>query len=252
MPVQDFINRYAICAGYTNKLSGLSFIPIQGNPAASGTVDWYTCPAGKRAAVLQINYCSPSGSASVIPMLKSGGNYYNLNATQTASAIGVAAGGIVNLIILEAGESISTNQSTSSINVWISIMEFDSDIPFKTAKLLSLSSGNNTLYTCPAGKSAIFMFSSTSPIATQSSLTMVTNYWNNSGGSRSISLHHVPNGGSPGTSNMLLPTTPQSVTNGSFLTGQYASNCMNAGDTIVINTDAATATQFAWVNVMEL
>jgi hypothetical protein len=252
MPVQDFINRYAMAAGYTNKLSGLAFVPIQGNPAASGTVDWYTCPAGKRAAVLQINYCSPSGSASITPMLKSGGNYYNLNSAQTASAIGVAAGGIVNLIILEAGESISTNQSTSTINVWISIMEYDSDIPYKTSKLLSLASGNNTLYTCPAGKSAIFMLSNLSPIAPQASLTLAINYSNNSGGSRNISVYHVPNGGSPGTSNMLLATTPQAVANGSFLTNQLASNCMNAGDTLVINTDASTATQWAWVNVMEL
>ena len=95
MPVQDFINRYAMSAGYTNKLSGLAFIPISGLPAASGTVDWYTCPAGKRAAVMGISYCSPSGSASIAPMLKSGGNYYNLNSTQTATAIGVGAGGIV-------------------------------------------------------------------------------------------------------------------------------------------------------------
>jgi hypothetical protein len=51
---------------------------------------------------------------------------------------------------------------------------------------------------------------------------------------------------------MLLSTTPQSVTNTSFVTNQLASNCMNAGDFLQINTDAATATQFAWVTVMEI
>jgi hypothetical protein len=237
MPVQDFINRYAMCTGYTNKLSGLAYLPASGTPAASGTVDWYTCPAGKRAAVMGISYCSPSGNASITPMLKSGGNYYNLNSTQTATPIGVGAGGIVNLIILEAGESISTNQSTSSINVWISIMEFDSDIPFKTAKLLSLASGNNTVYTCPTGKTAIFVSDNLSPLS--ASLVKSVNYWNNSGGSRNISAYHVPNGGSPGSSNQILVTIPQAVSNGSFITNSTVSNCMNAGDSIVIKTDAA-------------
>lgn len=252
MPVQDFINRVAVCAGFTSKLSGLAFKPFAGNPAASGTVDWYTCPAGKRAAVMQITCCSPGGSTTVTPMLKSGGNYYNLNAGYTVSAIGTTAGGITNLIILEAGESIATNQSTTNINVWGSVLEYDSDIPFKTAKLLSLANGANTLYTCPTGKSAIFCFSNLSPITPQAGLTLAINYWNNSGGTRSISLYHVPNGGSAGTSNMLLSTTPQSVTNTSFVTNQLASNCMNAGDFLQINTDAATATQFAWVTVMEI
>lgn len=236
--------------GYTNKLSGLAYVPANGTPAASGTVDWYTCPAGKRAAVMGISYCSPSGNASITPMLKSGGNYYNLNVTQTATSIGVGAGGIVNLIILEAGESISTNQSTSSINVWISIMEFDSDIPFKTVKLLSLASGNNTLYSCPAGKTAIFVSDNLSPLSASSVKSV--NYWNNSGGSRNISAYHVPNGGSPGSSNQFLPTIPQAVANSSFMTNSAVSNCMNAGDSIVINTDAATATQFAWVTVQEI
>ena len=250
MPVQDFINRYAMSTGYTNKLSGLAYVPANGTPAASGIVDWYTCPAGKRAAIMGISYCSPSGSASIAPMLKSGGNYYNLNSTQTATAIGVGAGGIVNLIILEAGESISTNQSTSSINVWISIMEFDSDISFKTVKLLSLASGNNPLYTCPAGKTAIFVSDNLSPLSV--STVKSVNYWNNSGASRNISAYHVPNGGSPGSSNQFLPTIPQAVSNGSFMTNSAVSNCMNAGDSIVINTDAATATQFAWVTVQEI
>lgn len=250
MPVQDFINRYAMSTGYTNKLSGLAYIPANGTPAASGTVDWYTCPTGKRAAIMGISYCSPSGNASITPMLKSGGNYYNLNATQTATSIGVGAGGIVNLIILEAGESISTNQSTSSINVWISIMEFDSAIPFKTVKLLSLASGNNTLYICPAGKTAIFVSDNLSPLS--ASTVKSVNYWNNSGASRNISAYHVPNGGSPGSSNQFLPTIPQAVANGSFMTNSAVSNCMNAGDSIVINTDAATATQFAWVTVQEI
>ena len=195
MPVQDFINRVAICAGFTSKLSGLAFKPFAGNSAASGTVDWYTCPVGKRAAVIQITACSPAGSTTVTPQLKSGGVYYNLNTAYTVSAIGTVAGGIQQLIILEAGESISTVQSTTGINVWGSVLEFDSITSFKTVKLLSLSAGANILYTCPAGKTATFCFSNLSPVIASNGTSTGITYWNNSGGTRTVSVYHVPNGG---------------------------------------------------------
>jgi hypothetical protein len=252
MPVQDFINRVAICAGFTSKLSGLAFKPFAGNSAASGTVDWYTCPAGKRAAVIQITACSPAGSTTVTPQLKSGGVYYNLNTAYTVSAIGTVAGGIQQLIILEAGESISTVQNTTGINVWGSVLEFDSITSFKTVKLLSLSAGANTLYTCPAGKTATFCFSNLSPVIASNGTSTGITYWNNSGGTRTVSVYHVPNGGSAGTSNQLLSSGTASVLTAGFLTGQSIANCMNPGDFLQINTDAATATQTAWVTVWEL
>lgn len=249
MPVQDFINRYAMATAYTNKLSGLAFKPQSGLSATSGTVDWYTCPTGKRAAVMSFSYCLASGSGTITPMLKSGGIYYNLNSALTASTIGTS--GLVNLLVLDANESFSTNQSSATINVWVSIMEYDSDISLKTIKLLSLVNGNNTIYTCPAGKSAIFMGSNICPCDATATLPRVVNYWNNSGGTRNIQVYHVPSGGAASSSNLILPNGPQAVTTGSFLTNQIAQNCMNVGDFIVINTDAATATQFTWVTVLE-
>lgn len=253
MPVQDFINRCAVSLGYTNKLSGANFVSAAGRSAASGTVDWYTCPAGKRAAILAFSYCTSTGTATITPMFKSGGNYYNMSTAQTVNTLGVATAGVVNQIVLDTGETFSTNQSTNTVNAFISILEFDSDIPLKTIKLLSLSSGNNTLYTCPAGKTAICCSSNLSGgiQSTLLSSNKAINYWNNSGGSRSVGFYHVPNGGSPGSTNQLLQTNPGTVSAGSF-SNTIMMNAMNAGDFLVVSTDAATATQWAWVTVMEL
>jgi hypothetical protein len=247
MPIQDFINRLAV--------SNFSLKSANGRTAASGTVDWYTCPSGKKAAIIGFAYCTTTGSATVTPMFKSvGGSYYNMSAALTANAFGITTVGMTCGIILEAGETFASSQSTATVNVYVSIMEFDADAPIKTAKLLSLSSGNNTLYTVPAGKSATLLNGNLDirmPDNNSTTNQKVIQYWNNSGGSRSVAFYVVPNGGSAGSSNRILATSPASVAAAAFLIS-YPMCTMNSGDFVVVNTDAATATQWTWVNVMEI
>lgn len=215
--------------------------------AGSGNVDLYTCPAGKRASVSYISCFNSAGTTTTIqPEIYVSGTYYKIGNTSTVAT--TAQGNLLvgkQAIILEAGEKISVNTSQAGMNFWANIVEFDNTAPIKTGKILTLSNGNNTLYTCPAGKKAVTLdFDLCVNYELQKFL-----YFNNSGGSRTITWYAVPNGSSPGTSNTMGNET---VNSGLAAARKIGAVMLNAGDFIVVNTTAGTATQTAWVNVMEL
>ena len=185
------------------------------------------------------------------PKLKSGGNYYNLQTTGTSNQNQLLLGGINNPIILEPGESASVNfaaGSTTSNTYGFPIVEFDSNIPLKTAKLLSVSSGNNTLYTCPANTRA-FILDGTMGMANATSSGQLY-YFNASGGAITRQWYVVNSGQSVGTTYSC--SLSASISNNAMDVAGVCGSCLNAGDFIVINVSAATATQFAWVNIMEV
>lgn len=255
MATNNVINNLIYGCGGALGLSGVKY-PSGfgfGNPA-NATTDLYTAPAGKRAIVFAAYGANGSATPAGMtyqPKLKSGGNYYNLQTTGTSNQNQLLLGGINNPIILEPGESAAVNfaaGSTTSNTYGFPILEFDSNIPLKTAKLLSFSSGNNTLYTCPANTKA-FILDSSMGMANQTNIGLFY-YFNASGGSITRQWYVVNSGGSPGTSNSCSAST--SVSNNVMDTGGAGCTCLNAGDYIAINVSAATATQFAWVNIMEV
>jgi hypothetical protein len=124
-------------------------------------------------------------------------------------------------------------------------MEFDNTAPLKTSKVVSMGNGNNTIYTCPAGKKAVIL---DQWVALNLSLKKLY-YFNNSGSSNSIVWYAVPNGGSTGATNQLQTET---VSNATLSVRQGGGWMLNAGDFLVCNTPIGTATQTGWVNVWEL
>ena len=70
-------------------------------------------------------------------------------------------------------------------------------------------------------------------------------YWNNSGANRTISFNLVPNGGSPNINNQVFPPINPVATQSQSSNVIFGN--MAPGDFINLNTDAATATQVAWV-----
>lgn len=94
----------------------------------------------------------------------------------------------------------------------------------------SLASGDNTVYTCPAGKSA-------SPIAATSISVATFSARNTSGVTRQLFIYHVPNGGTPGAGNLIgAASIPNNTASATFRLVQLD---MRAGDTLVINSDGA-------------
>jgi len=125
-------------------------------------------------------------------------------------------------------------------------MEMDISTPIFTARLLSLAAGDNTIFTVGAGKTAITL-DTLGGVYVNGSGGLYKNF---SGASRSIKVYHIPNGGSSGTGNQYFQNT--AVANSSGVVVPSVPVSMNAGDSIVINTDASTATQWVYMTYYEI
>lgn len=214
-----------------------------------GTTDLYTVPTGRRALVLQMfGYNTSAGTISVTPKLKVSGTYYALNG---AGAVGVAShnalalGMSAVLSLLEPGDTLSVLTATNAgLNLVTQLVEFDSASPLKQGRLIGPSSGDNTLYTCPSGKTA-----TTLPIAT-SVATVYAPIQFTSDASRTVHANLVPSGNSPSGTNQITGAT--SVFSGQPNNiGAFSGLNLGPGDFISINVDVGNAAQVATVMVLE-
>lgn len=219
------------------------FIPGIFSNIGSGDVDLYTVPANRAAILSQIitTFNSAGTSTVLFYQIKVGGTYYRIASDTNLATLSlslVTAGPMV----LNAGESISVNTSQAGINASIKLLEMNPITLLKTIRILSLSNGDNVLYTVPTGKSSNVLPTSMSAIDGN---TASIQYVNDSGGSRNLTGNGTPNGGSLTQFHAvtIADNTRQAV---------ICPNCLGAGDSITVNTNSGTATQTAWVNVIEI
>ncbi len=238
----NVINGVGFISGYGPLIRGAKF--VNGfSGSTSGTVDIYTCPSGKKAFLTWIYGAGASPGMTGSLNIKVSGTYYPLTPLNTL--LGTAARLFIGQVI-NAGESFSVIvNSNPGGNLWVRVMEMDISTPLYTARLLSLSAGNNTLLTVDSGSTAIAIDSSGGVYVNASGGL----YKNISGASRNINIYHVPNGESPGTGNQYLQNTAVANNANANVSNPIS---MNAGDSIVINTDAATATQWAYITYYEI
>lgn len=217
-------------------------IPLYVRTTGSGNFDLaypdgsaYTVPSGKRALfTIGMAYNDTGSSVTVFVGLKISGTYYKFSGSTTVNGSSVT--NIQASVIAEAGEKFAIVASATGLNIWANVVEMDDTAPLKRASTIAPSSGDNTIYTCPGGKTARLIGNQAYGV------------YNGSGGARSITFYAVPAGGSPGSNSkfMLNP----SLADGAASTGSLPIP-FQAGDTIVFNTNAATATQVAWANLIE-
>src|SRR5581483_1413648 len=166
----------------------------------------YTEPAGRRAMVLNMHwYVNGGTSGNVLAKIRVSGTLYAVTAPQSNGG-GGATNAFAIGIVLEPGEDLvaSTQYTPGTADVYASVVEFDSTSPVKTKKVVSVVNGGNTLYTVPAGKSAILM---SGPfygygVGTNGTFQNGNLHWvNNTGGGASV-LYKL-NGASLATSGFL-------------------------------------------------
>lgn len=227
---------------------GRFFKAFLGN-AGAGDVDIYTAPLGKRAMVLSYDTKNTAVSTtSWFCTLKIGGVYYRLNATVNTSSTASSADTAAPAIILEPGETIAINTSQAGLNFWYSVFEYDATYPIYSSKILNLSSGDNTIYIIPFGKTASGLggnMTTTIVASNRSSFRCI----NVSGGIAQYTLYFVPNGGAKGSSNQVSAATNVANNSGFF---PQVIPCLKAGDFVVLNASVGTGVQTAWMNVVEV
>lgn len=213
---------------------------------ASGDVDLYTAPAGKKALVYEVTYTNPTGNGFTVAAFaefKSGGTYtqFDFIATgATAGTIGTTA--LLVPMLLNPGESFSVNTNNTGLSIWPFIVEFDSAANINVARVSSFSVGDNTVLTLPS--SGFQPISNVEGVSAGSPLKGSLYYFNKSGIARTIGWNLVPSGGTPANSNQIRSGT--SVNSPSVLLTTFYGG-LKAGDFLSINTDANTAGQIAWL-----
>jgi hypothetical protein len=217
--------------------------------SATGNSDLYTCPANKRAIITEMTVFNghATNSSTLVAMLKIGGVYYPASAS--TSVLAQSTGSRSVTYVLEAGEILAVNMSQQPFNVVVSIMEFDNTSNLKSAKLTTstLTSGDNTVYTVPNGKSALVLNNTlTMCSGTQGTFTA----GNNSGGNITYKWNVVPSGGSVGTTNQMSASV--TVSTGAASSQTLTGFTMGAGDFISVNLSAGTSDQIAFVTVVEI
>lgn len=243
------INIGGIVDGVANfsfaQLPGYKFKGVLGSNLSIGDNDLYTVPANKKAIIVTNAtraYNPSAGSISFYAEIKVSGVYYRTGASTTiATGVGSGANLLSQPMIINAGESISVNTSTTAgLNITTSVVEFDSISPFSIARILSLANGDNSLYTVTSGKSGCII---------ANGLLGAVSVFNGSGSSVNLIVYDVPSGGSSGSTNQLFASTAlANVTATTFNT----SATFSSGDSLVVNSNSGTAGQVAWVNYFEV
>lgn len=222
-----------------------------GSNLATGDTDLYTCASNKRCLIsCAYFYNASAGSITVFYEWKISGTYYRVSASSTP---GTGVGNQLELgIILEAGESISVNTTTNSgLNTSLAIVEFDNTASISTKKVTGPSTGDNTIYTVGASKSAYIVGSSVFEAfgSPGSANTMGgIHFISDSGGTRTIIVYNVASGGATGTTNNISG----SITNGASGRKNLAiDGSLATGDFVAMNVNTGAASQIMWLTAVE-
>ena len=212
---------------------------IAGN-IASGNVDLYTCPAGKRAIVNQVTLTNTTGvTVTSYMQMKVSGTYYRL-ATNSVISTGTDVSLQSFSLVLEAGESLAINTNNAGLNVFPQIIEFDNTVKTKTVKILSVTSGDNTIYTVPSGKTAFLL--TAAPFRNG----VGTIYYANTSGTTATFTFNIASGTSSSSSNRIRSSSTGAATVGSYSTGVM----IPTGYSVLVNTNQTGG--HAWVSVIEI
>lgn len=219
-----------------------------------GDTDIFTVPVGFRGS-LGVAATNVTGAAiTILRKIKIGGIYYTLSSTPGVNvptrAAGSGSGGDIlcapytNTFWLEENEIFSFNPSGAGVKLFWQSWVCNKNEGIQSPRILALQNGNNTLYTCPAGKVSII-----NGVSTPTNPLTIANY---SGGPRVYTLYVVKNGDVPNVNNQLLATF-NLANNTSSQIGPSVVLTLAAGDSIVINSDSGAGTQTtALENILEI
>lgn len=222
--------------GYAG-LNNASYKSVQSVNASTGVkTDLYTCPTGKRAIVWVTGYNPTASTGSLLHYLKSAAaNYYQMGSDSWTANNFITGNFPIGSLLLEAGEAYSFDPGIANININLRIIEFDASSPLKSAKLYGLASGNNTIYTCPSGKT-VFPVDGVTFMPTSLNAGRI---WCSFTATITITPYFVPNGQAVGTTTQIK--SPASPTLNQVYPIGYLGT-MVAGDSAVLNCSIAAST----------
>jgi len=240
------------------QVNNLKNINANVSNAPIGTNQMYITPANRSALVCGCHGLNTSAGNIVAELyIQTGSINYGLAGSTTIAtntALDPGNNTLYTPFILRQGMSLQISVGiTAGLNAWSSILEFDNTAPIHTAFLLAATAivGNNTIYTCPQGKTAKILSwaSIADPAITANASSAFFGYGGSAGSTITYTVNLVPNAGTVGLSNRILPSSTLAINtalrvnfNGSF----------GPGDFLNINLSVVNTGSMWWVNIMEL
>lgn len=212
----------------------------------------YTVPAGYSAVLTNVTAYGRSASISWYPYYTmasdSHANNFQMRTADTSTTTNVLYNNTFTTF-LEAGDKVYIN-TNASINMWIQGFIFPTTskakvkVLYKTSTTGSLAAGDNTFYTVPTSKNAVFYTNGSDWNRSYSPNTNSRTRAYNSSGTRTFNVYFVPSGGSAGADNKVnnnLSVTSISTQENNVDLGP--ATILTSGMSVVINVDANTAKQ---------
>ncbi len=211
-----------------------------------GDTDIYTVPTGRMALIGGWHaYNNSAGTIAYFPEVKVSGTYYRQGANGSLTT-GSYQNTSTTPILLQAGDTFAMNVATTSgLIVTPSILEFDASAPLKLARLLGWATGDNTIYTCPAGKVA------TLGCLIVASNTFIAQGYVAGGPNATATFNLVPSGGTPGLTNRISANVNTGTSTRQPL-AQFITGSLVAGDFLYMNISAGDPAQTVCVFVYEV
>jgi hypothetical protein len=216
----------------------------------AGDTDLYTVPANKKALVIDVSFTNPSSNTENVAcdsQVKTGGKYYRFDYVALTAMPGTyGSTSALAPFLLSPGETFAVWCSSAGLSVWPLIVEFDADVPVWDSRLLTLSKGDNTVFSVPEDKTIAFMGMPST--GSGGPLRGKVWYYNSGSESRDVRVHAVPHGRTPSQENAIFDgRVAQRTMVQALLYGGLA-----AGDGISVSTDTDGAGQIAWVVYAEI
>lgn len=225
---------------FTN-LRETTLVDTSSGPLSLGDNDLYTVPSGRCAIVGNCIFSNNALGASftVYAEVKHGGTYYrasnNFTPTNNTSSLGTLFAGLV----LESGDIFAANVTTTPGGYTVgTVIEYSaSKSAIVPAHIFGTTTGDNTLYTCPAGKKA-FPVAFNPVTGTLSRVNVGIGIGAVAPGSAGTKL--VKSGGSPTIINQA--TSAITTTNG--VSATTFAGCLSAGDSVVVTVGTGDPAHF--------
>lgn len=234
-------------------MSSVKFVNLNttGLIASAATIyDLYTVPNGKRTIFFGVSYLNDNISSGTpgrpIVLVKTNGLYYPISNTGGTGPGNASQTNTVDFIG-DPGEIFAVNLSGygSTASVTLKCIEMDTSVNIRSAKLYSIVSGNNTMFTSVNSSTALGLPAG----LTLTGQASIIPYVNMMSGSNIVRIYVVPSGQAVTNKYLIVSSSNTGSDSKTSYSGNFS---LTSGQTLVLFSGTGATQQFAWWNYQEL
>jgi hypothetical protein len=218
--------------------------------------DLYTVPANRKALIVDLYFNDNNSSCNqVLSQVKISGSYFAYDFVTSVPGDTSTWNTDFNApMLFLAGESLAIVRpgTGNGCRFMAHLIEFDASSPINRVLVTSFAVGNNTVFTAPSSSIEFYGMPSNSGSSLLvtgvggggSNQNGINWYYNNTGGARTVQMYMVPSGAVADNGYQMFGLGGGGAQTVSDKLAAFGLNYgMQAGDTVIVNTDSSAAGQ---------